>query len=110
MYYRVKGITKKEGIVYSNIVTIESGEQTQQLKVYPNPVKDFNLNIELFKNVQSNIEVAIYTISGQRLYYNQFGAGQHIRFTVPDIFESSTIYILKVIFDQVEVVEKIVFE
>jgi uncharacterized protein (DUF1501 family) len=110
MYYRVKGITKKEGIVYSNTVTIQSGEQAQQLKIYPNPVKDFNLNIEIFKNVQSNIEIAIYTTGGQRLYYNQFGAGQHIRFIVPDIFESSTIYILKVIFDQVEVVEKIVFE
>jgi uncharacterized protein (DUF1501 family) len=110
MYYRVKGVTKKEGIAYSNIVSIQSGEQTQQLKVYPNPVKDFNLNIEFFKDVQSNIEVAIYTTSGQRLYYNQFGASRHLRLFLPDIFESSTLYILKIIFNQIEVVEKIIFE
>lgn len=110
MYYRVKGITKKEGIAYSNTVTIQNREQAQQLKVYPNPVKDFNLNIEFFKNVKSNIEIAIYTIGGQRLYYNQFGASQQIRLTLPDMFESSSLYILKVTFDQIEVVEKIVFE
>ncbi|MFA6059656.1 MAG: DUF1501 domain-containing protein [Taibaiella sp.] len=110
MYYRVKGITKKEGIAYSNVTTIQSGEQTQQLRVYPNPVKNFNLNIEFFNDVQSNIEVAIYTTSGQRLYYNQFGARRHVQLNLPDILESSTLYILKIIFNQIEVVEKIIFE
>jgi uncharacterized protein (DUF1501 family) len=110
MYYRVKGITKKEGIAYSNIVTVQSGAQTQQLRVYPNPVKNFKLNIEFFNNVQTNIEVAIYTTSGQRVYYNQFGSKKYLQVFLPDIFESSTLYILKIIFNQIEVVEKIIFE
>lgn len=110
IYYRIKAITKDDGIAYSNIVRLQSGAQPQQLKVYPNPVKEFTINIEFFNDVQSNIEVAIYTTGGQRLYYNQFSPKRKLRFMVPDIFESHALYILKVTYDHNEVIEKIVFE
>jgi uncharacterized protein (DUF1501 family) len=110
MYYRIKGITKQEGIAYSNITRVENGSVPQQISVYPNPVVGFTLNIEFLKDVQSNIEVAIYTVSGQRLYYNQFAPKRRLRFSVPDIYDSNSLYILKVIYDHQEVVEKIVFE
>ncbi|RYZ48761.1 MAG: DUF1501 domain-containing protein [Sphingobacteriales bacterium] len=110
MYYRIKAITKQDGIAYSNIARIQNGSVSQQISVYPNPVQDFTLNIEFFMEVKSNIEVAIFTTGGQRLYYNQFSPKRKLRFMVPDIFESHAMYVLKVTYDHNDIVEKIVFE
>lgn len=109
LYYRVRGVTKQQGIAYSNITRIQTGDQLQQLRVYPNPVTDFTINIEFFNEVQSDIEVAIYDVRGARVYANQFKPRRRIRFAVPDIVEQDSLYILKIIYDHSEVTEKIIF-
>lgn len=110
MYYRIKGIAKSGEIAYSNVVRIEQAGSDQQLRIFPNPVKDFTFNIEFFNDVSSNVEVAIYGMKGERLYYNQVRPKRQLRFEVPDIFESHTMHVLKVTYDQKEVIEKIIFE
>jgi len=110
MYYRIKGMAKSGAVAYSNTVKLTQGASEQQLRVYPNPVKDYTINVEFFKDLKSNVEVAILGLKGERLYYNQFSPQRHIRFVVPDIYETHTLYILKILFDGEEVVEKIIFE
>lgn len=111
IYYRIKGITKKYGEVFSDVMVLSNGKKPQQLSVYPNPVTNFHINIDFFEEVKEKVEVNIYGTRGEKLYYNQFslGSSKKINFQVPKIFNSYTIYILKVIFNNTEVSEKIIF-
>lgn len=111
VFYRVKGIKKQGGYKYSGIVSLKNNRE-QQVRVYPNPVKNFIINVELLTAVTENISITIYGAKGDKLYYNQFNpqAGRTIRFRVPDYFDVHTLYFLHISFGNNTITEKIMFE
>jgi uncharacterized protein (DUF1501 family) len=112
VYYRIKGVSKQGEVSYSKIAKLRNGGSVQDVRVYPNPVKNFTINVELLKKVNENVEIIIYGTAGEKLYYNQVNpAGRRvITFRVPNYFSVQTMYILNISFDGNVINEKILFE
>ena len=52
--------------------------------MFPNPVTDNKINIKLFENPTTPVDVTIYSMEGAKVYYNRFTqAGSVISFKVP---------------------------
>ena len=66
-YYRIKAIEKNGTVKYSNVVKVKIGGKAAEFTVYPNPVKDGIVSLQM-----SNVEKGIYTV---RIYNN---AGQEV--------------------------------
>ncbi|HQY12532.1 MAG TPA: DUF1501 domain-containing protein [Ferruginibacter sp.] len=111
VYYRVKGISRQGAPTYSKIVKLKNTGR-QDIRVFPNPVTNFTINVEFLTKVSGNVEVTIYGMRGEKLYYNQVNpAGNRtIKFKVPNLFSVKTLYILSVSYDGNVVNEKIIFE
>jgi uncharacterized protein (DUF1501 family) len=112
VYYRILGITKQNAPKFSNTIKLVSGGKAQKLSVYPNPVRNYTLNIEFFQPVNTQVQVIIYGSLGEKLYYNQVNpnGGKIITFKTSDMFELQHPYLLKIIYGHDEVTEKILFE
>jgi uncharacterized protein (DUF1501 family) len=111
VYYRIKGISKQGNISYSKIEKLKNTTK-QELRVYPNPVTNYTINIEFLASVNENVVVTIYGTKGEKLYYNQINprGNRIISFKVPSMFDVQTLYILNIAFDGTVVNEKILFE
>lgn len=111
IYYRIKGISKQGAPAYSGIVKLKNSNR-QEIRVFPNPVSNFTINVEFLNKVNGNVEVTIYGIRGEKLYYNQLNpaGNRSIRFKVPNLFSVKTLYILNVVYDGNVVNERIIFE
>jgi len=111
IYYRIKGVTKQSAIIYSNIVKFENTLK-QRLTIYPNPVTNFTINIEFFSRVNEAVDITIYGIKGEKLYYNQVNphGSRKITFKVPNLFDIKTLYMLHISYSGNVVNEKILFE
>jgi uncharacterized protein (DUF1501 family) len=111
VYYRIKGLSKQGEVSYSKIAKLKNST-VQEVRVYPNPVTNFTINVEFLKKVNENVSIIIYGTKGEKLYYNQINpAGRRaITFKVPDYFSVQTLYILNISFDGNVINEKILFE
>jgi uncharacterized protein (DUF1501 family) len=111
VFYRIKGLEKQGGFVYSQIVKLKN-TYDQDVRVFPNPVKNHTINIEFLNRVTTTVEVSIYGTAGERLYYNQGNprGNRLLTFRVPDFFDANALYILHVSYDGVSVNEKIMFD
>jgi uncharacterized protein (DUF1501 family) len=112
VYYRIKGLSKQGEVSYSKIAKLRNGSSVQDVRVYPNPVKNFTINIEFLKKVNENVSIIIYGTAGEKLYYNQINpiGRRIITFRVPDYFSVHTLYILNISYDGNVINEKILFE
>jgi len=111
VFYRVKGISKQGAVKYSAIVKLKNTNK-QEIRIFPNPVTNFTINVEFLTKVSGNVEITIYGMRGEKLYYNQVNpaGNRNIRLKVPNLFSVKTLYILSVSFDGTVVNEKIIFE
>ncbi len=111
IYYRIKGISKQGVPTYSAIVKLKNSNR-QDIRVFPNPVTNFTINVEFLNKVNGNVEVTIFGMRGEKLYYNQINpaGNRSIKFRVPNLFSVKTLYILNVVYDGNVVNERIVFE
>jgi len=111
VFYRIKAITKQGMPVYSYIEKLKNSSR-QEIRVYPNPVTNYNINIEFLSKVNENVSITIYGTRGEKLYYNQVNPGGRstINFKVPNYFDVKTMYILNVSFGSTVINEKILFE
>ncbi|MEO6406213.1 MAG: DUF1501 domain-containing protein [Ferruginibacter sp.] len=111
LFYRIKGITRQGAVMYSNVVSLKN-VHTQQVRIFPNPVKDFRINIEFLSKVNENVEITILGTLGEKLYYNQLnpGGNRTIFIRVPALFSVQTMYILNISYGGTVVNEKILFE
>jgi hypothetical protein len=66
-YYRIKAIEKNGTVKYSNVVKVKIGGKNAEFTVYPNPVKDGIINLQM-----SNVEKGVYTV---KIFNN---AGQEV--------------------------------
>jgi hypothetical protein len=67
-YYRIKAINIDGSIVYSEIVSLLEKNTTQELTVYPNPVKNGAINILLNDKIQGKATIHIFNTAGQLVY------------------------------------------
>lgn len=111
VYYRIKGISKQGAPTYSKIVNLKNTVK-QEIRVFPNPVTNFTINVEFLSKVNENVEVTLYGTKGEKLYYNQINprGNRTITFKVPNLFSVKTLYILSISFNGNVVNEKIIFE
>jgi len=111
VFYRVKGISRQGEISYSSIVKLKNRSR-QEIRVYPNPVINFTINVEFLSAINENVSITIFGTKGEKLYYNQVNprGNRTINFKVPNLFSIQTLYVLNIAFDGVVVNEKILFE
>ena len=111
VYYRVKGISKRGEIVYSGIVKL-TNSSTKEVRIYPNPVTNYTLNLEFLSVVREQVSITIFGTKGEKLYYNQVNpqGNKIIRIKLPDFFGVQTMYILNIQYNGVVVTERIFFE
>jgi hypothetical protein len=112
MYYRIKGQLKMGGrIKYSNTLLLRSNAKQQLISVYPNPVVNNQVNIKLYENPTTWVDVTIYDIIGAKVYYNRFNERTSvISFRVPPTFARDTHYIIEVQYGATAAREQIMFK
>ena len=111
IFYRIKGVSKQGAVSYSKIAALENRNR-QQVRIYPNPVKNFIINVEFLTRVDENVSITIFGTLGEKLYYNQLNpqGRNSITFKVPGYFSVQTLYILNISFSGTVINEKILFE
>lgn len=111
VFYRIKGISKRGDISYSPVARLRNGT-SQLVRVFPNPVVNYTINIEFLSKVNRPVDITIYGTLGEKLYYNQVNpAGSStIKFKVANMFVRNTMYILNISYDGNVINEKILFE
>jgi uncharacterized protein (DUF1501 family) len=111
MFYRIAARDKQGKLDYSNIVLLRVNDRMQLMRVYPNPVKNFQIQIELFERPNTPVDVTIYDLVGSKIYYNRFGGGAGLlSFKVPHSFSRQTHYILEVKYGETTTREQIIFD
>ena len=80
--------------------------------MYPNPVSNYKINIEFLTSVSENVSISIFGTRGEKLFYNQINprGSKTISFKVPAMFSVQTLYVLNIVYEGVQVNEKIIFE
>jgi hypothetical protein len=69
----------------------------KKLQVYPNPITEGLINIEIPTNFSSDLEFIIYNIAGQAVYANQKIIDSNRKVRLSNLQLSTGIYILEVI-------------
>ncbi len=111
VFYRIQAASRQGEIFYSDIVQLNNSN-TQQVRVYPNPVINYLVNIEFLTAVRENVSVTIIGTKGERLYYDQINlqGNRKIRLQLPNFFSKQTLYILNIQYEGTQISEKIFFE
>ncbi len=111
MFYRISAKDRQGKLDYSNIVLLRANDKLQLIRIYPNPVKNFQIQVELFETPKEPVDVTIYDLIGSKIYYNRFGGATNlISFKVPHSFSKETHYILEVKYGETIAREQIIFE
>ncbi|MBC7902808.1 MAG: DUF1501 domain-containing protein [Gemmatimonadaceae bacterium] len=111
MYYRIASRDKQGKLDYSNVVLLRSADKKQLVRVYPNPIVNNRVNVQLFESTQSAVDITIYDLLGSKIYYNRFKASSNIiSFYVPQSFSKDTHYILEVRYDETVTREQVIFK
>lgn len=110
MYYRIAAKDQQGKLDYSNTIMLRASDKQQLIRVYPNPVQNFSIHIELFEPANGPVDVTIYDLVGAKHYYNRFnGVTSSINFRVPPAFNKETHYILEVSYGNTKTREQIIF-
>jgi len=65
-------IVSSENVTYANFV-LDTGQNTStsiEEKIYPNPFNN-ELNISIYSSKNQNVEINIYKVTGERIYYSR---------------------------------------
>ncbi len=92
IYYRLRMVDKDDKFSFSEIRNIHLKQQTANVQLYPNPVSNGNLNIDLMEDVGSKINYTITTVDG-KLVQQGFITNQQATISVQNLAKG--IYIIK---------------
>ena len=70
-YYRVKSVDINGKAAYSNIVKVMMGSDKQEISVYPNPVVNGIINLQLNNQPQGKYGIRLLNKSGQTILQKQ---------------------------------------
>ncbi len=111
IYYKIIAISKQGKKIESKISYLSNNSFTQKISIYPNPIVNFDINIDFYEKIEDNVDINIYGTMGESLYYNQFAMKgvSKLHFKVQNMFENNVVYLMKVNYGLNKIVEKIVF-
>jgi len=110
VFYRICGQLTSGATVFSDVVELTNGAKAQAISVYPNPVTNYTIHIDFMNEVTEMVDVAIYDMLGNRVYYNGMQVtDKRLLFKVPDILGPFTPYVLRVRWGTNDVKEQISF-
>lgn len=102
-YYRLRQIDFDGSESFSEVVAVSTGlasnEGAYSFHTYPNPVQD-ELNIELSRTPKTGVDVELYSVKGERVYFARLNRQSRIlklSFAKEDIAQG--IYVLRIIED-----------
>ncbi|MEO6905165.1 MAG: hypothetical protein ABI148_02290 [Ginsengibacter sp.] len=80
-YYRIKRVKINEKIEYSEIAKVLLPEFFTGIHVYPNPVRDENMNLQFIKQPAGKYNFSLFNSIGQRIFLKelQFAGGNSIQ-------------------------------
>ncbi|HLG40195.1 MAG TPA: T9SS type A sorting domain-containing protein, partial [Chitinophagaceae bacterium] len=94
----------------SNTLLLRSNSKQQLMSIYPNPIVNNQVNIKLFEEPNTWVDVTIYDLIGAKVYYNRFNnRSTLISFKAPPSFSRETHYIIEVRFGATVAREQIIF-
>lgn len=67
-YYRIKFVEKNGTVKYSNVVKVKIGGKDAVFAVYPNPVKEGLLSLQMSNVTAGNYTLQLYNKTGQEVY------------------------------------------
>jgi len=70
IYYRIKGQTTSGENIYSAVAKVEAVKTSYSISVYPNPVKDHNLQLRFQGQERGNYQLSLTNANGQVVYTN----------------------------------------
>ena len=83
-YYRIKSVDINGKAAYSNIVKVMMGSDKQEISIYPNPVVNGIINLQLSNQPQGNYGLRLLNKSGQLIIQKQIQhAGGSSTETIP---------------------------
>jgi hypothetical protein len=71
-YYRIKSIGLNNVITYTSIVKVSIGRVQPSITIYPNPVEDGHINLQLTDQQAERYTIQLFTVSGQLVSETQF--------------------------------------
>lgn len=74
-YYRVKGVEASGGLKYSAVVCVKLKNAMSSIEVYPNPVVDKTLHVQLVDQPKGKYDVLLYNQAGQQVYHTTIDHG-----------------------------------
>lgn len=74
-FYRVKGVELSGTILYSNIVTTSSTDNSGRVQLYPNPAINGNTALRIASLPKGSYELGIVNLSGQTVYKQSVSHG-----------------------------------
>ncbi|MFT3945384.1 MAG: T9SS type A sorting domain-containing protein [Agriterribacter sp.] len=74
-FYRIKGVELPGTILYSNIVTTSSTENSARIQLYPNPAVNGNSALKIASLPKGVYELGIVNLSGQTVYKQSISHG-----------------------------------
>ncbi len=66
-YYRIKSVDISGKVEYSKVVKVFVGSAKQAITVYPNPVKDGVINVQMLNQPAGSYEIKLLNIQGQAI-------------------------------------------
>lgn len=66
-FYRIKAVDKSGHVKYSKVVVVKVGNGRADIVIYPNPVKEGTLNIQLNNEPQGTYIIQLFNSLGQQL-------------------------------------------
>lgn len=71
-YYRIKTIERNDTARYSNVAQVFYNNIAKNILVYPNPVTNKTLELQLTGAGAGNYMLAIYNVAGQKIYAHSY--------------------------------------
>ena len=106
-YYRLKMVDMDSKFIYSKTVLIVNHAIEQGLQVVNTPFQSY-IDIRFTRLPKQKVQAELLTISGARLFINQYNAASQIRLNLSSLPVSSGTYMLRVVADGKQYVSKVV--
>jgi trimeric autotransporter adhesin len=106
-YYRLKMVDIDGRFVYSQIILIKNQDLLQGVQVVNNPFSSY-IDVRFTKIPSQQVQLELLNIAGTKVYSRQYGAAGQIRFELSGVTISNGTYLLRVIADGKQYVNKVV--
>lgn len=112
LYYRVVATSKNSKKVTSKIVFVDNNAAAQKISVYPNPIENHFVNIDLFEKFTGEVRIEILNTAGtmQAMDMKNVSNSQKVGFQLPDMFQTDQLYLARVTYGHKQAVEKVTFK